>query len=453
MSYFLGIDLGTSYFKAGIFDEAGQLHGLGRKYVEKVSDGITCELPVNIFWETLRGCVSEAKSQAGISAGDIIAASYSSQANSFILLDSNDNPLTSLILWPDKRAGGMDFPIPDDFMEKTGLGITPNHEFAIAKINWFRKMRPEIWSRVAGIMSVSDYLVYFLTGQKVCDYGTLSMTGLFDPAKEDYWCRQLELLGIGKSQLPVPKRSGTAIGVLNSSGADLLGLSPKMLFCLGGLDHHMAAVGAGIPADGKICESTGTVLACVDYVTGYFPEKNICITPGLAENQYFRMIFDGNGAAILDWYRKTHASGYTVPQLLELAEAVPPGCEGLSALPCADRYPGLVGFAGSPRKSYHHGHYVRAVLESVSRSLNGLVQCLRPERDSLSGIVPVGGGGRISLLIRIKAECLRTDFHIPECTESACMGAALIGAAGTGRYGKIDGLIRTWTKYRLIIDN
>lgn len=29
MRFFLGIDLGTSFFKAGIFDETGKLHGLG----------------------------------------------------------------------------------------------------------------------------------------------------------------------------------------------------------------------------------------------------------------------------------------------------------------------------------------------------------------------------------------------------------------------------------------
>ena len=40
MGFYLGIDLGTSYFKAGIFDEQGNLVGLGRCCVDKqVDDG------------------------------------------------------------------------------------------------------------------------------------------------------------------------------------------------------------------------------------------------------------------------------------------------------------------------------------------------------------------------------------------------------------------------------
>jgi len=47
MSFFLGIDLGTSYFKAGVFDETGRLAGLGRQRVNYVTGaGNRCELPV-----------------------------------------------------------------------------------------------------------------------------------------------------------------------------------------------------------------------------------------------------------------------------------------------------------------------------------------------------------------------------------------------------------------------
>lgn len=117
MNCFLGIDLGTSYFKAGIFDENGSLLGLGRHAVgkrfpvfreEKASpatrDAVGCELPVAVFWDTLQCCVSGAVRHAGISPREVSALSYSSQANSFILLDEADHPLTPFILWPDERA-------------------------------------------------------------------------------------------------------------------------------------------------------------------------------------------------------------------------------------------------------------------------------------------------------------------------------------------------------------
>ena len=127
-NYFLGIDLGTSYFKAGIFDETGHLKGLGRQFVHKISDEIFCELPLDIFWKTIRNCLNEAIQMADIPVNSIKSVSYSSQVNSFILLDKNDNPLTPLILWLDKRASGMELPVgnTDELMQRTGLGIAPN---------------------------------------------------------------------------------------------------------------------------------------------------------------------------------------------------------------------------------------------------------------------------------------------------------------------------------------
>ena len=69
--YFLGIDLGTSYFKAGLFDGKGNLAGMGRQPVKKTTEGGICELPAPVFWSALRECVGEAVKNAGISSGQI----------------------------------------------------------------------------------------------------------------------------------------------------------------------------------------------------------------------------------------------------------------------------------------------------------------------------------------------------------------------------------------------
>ena len=51
MELVLGIDLGTSYFKHGVFDRSGELRGLTRVAVETNNgDGLLCELPTQRFW-------------------------------------------------------------------------------------------------------------------------------------------------------------------------------------------------------------------------------------------------------------------------------------------------------------------------------------------------------------------------------------------------------------------
>jgi sugar (pentulose or hexulose) kinase len=423
MSYFLGIDLGTSYFKAGIFDDTGVLKGLGRQHVEKVSDGVSCELPVDVFCKTLQTCVADALCRAGIPADAVKALSYASQANSFILLNRNTEPLTPLVLWPDERAKGIECPLPAGFMEKSGLGIRPNHQFATAKIRWFQKYQPDIWAQTSHILSISGYFTYILTGQIMSDYSTASMTGMFDRRLPGWWDEYPDLPDIRREQLPALERSGTPVGRLTPGGARLLGLSCETCFVLGGLDHHIAAVGAGIPFNGYLSESTGTVLACVDYVPGYFPQKDICIAPGLTENDCFRMTFGENGALTLEWYQKQYAPEYDIPALLEMAAVTQNG--GLTAMPCAHIYPGLSGFRRQKSRP-GHGDYVRAIMESTACSLAVLVTRLK---GSPSGhhLVSTGGGSRSHLWMQIKQEILQSTFHPPKTAETACLGAAVLG--------------------------
>ena len=102
MKYSLGIDLGTSYFKFGIYDENTNLKGLGRVAVEKdTGNGNLCELPANRFIKLLKAGIDQACREAEISPAVIDSIGYASQANSFILLDKNFEPLTPLIPCPD----------------------------------------------------------------------------------------------------------------------------------------------------------------------------------------------------------------------------------------------------------------------------------------------------------------------------------------------------------------
>ena len=94
------------------------------------------------------------------------------------------------------------------------------------------------------------------------------MTGLLDIHSERWWDQALKLSGIDSAQLPVPQRMGNFAGLLERGKSEDLGLPPGIPFFIGGLDHHVSAIGAGIPVNGNISESTGTVLACVSYQDG-----------------------------------------------------------------------------------------------------------------------------------------------------------------------------------------
>ena len=446
--YFLGVDLGTSYFKAGLFDGKGNLAGMGRQPVKKTTEGGICELPVPVFWSALRECVGEAVKNAGISPGKIEALSYSSQANSFILLDQNDEPLTSLILWPDNRAESTYKPsgITEhvDFRVHTGLGIVPGHQFCVAKINWFQRLHPSVWEQVRRIMSVADYLVFSLTGQALSDYSTASLTGLLSVAELRWWDDMLNETKIRSEYMSLPVRMGTRVGKLTVPGAHQIGLDTRTLFFMGGLDHHLAGVGAGLLSRNRISESTGTVLACVAYKKNDAPVPGTCTAPGLDQDHFFQMSFDDNGASSLEWYQKKYAPALTIPELIRMAAGVKAGCRNLIALPSAERYEDLTGFRN--REAYHrHGHFVRAILESTARSLAGISTVIKGDAQP-EGIVGTGGGAKSRIWGQIKADLTGMNFLIPECTESACLGAAMLAAIGVREYDDLKGITGDWVK-------
>lgn len=441
MSFFLGIDLGTTYFKAGIFDETGKLFGLGRYPVKKnTAGGNICELDVVVFWKTLNLSIRKAIKEADISPKQIRALSYSSQANSFILLDEFDNPLTSLILWSDERVVGesvrlKEFLLGEDFLYKTGLGISPGRHSLIAKVNWFQSQQPHVWKKVRHIMSISDYLVFILTGNRISDMSTSSMTGLLNVQEGQWWRDALDTFHIDEKQLSTLFNVGIQMGNLSERGTRLIGLSAGALIFSGGLDHHMVAIGAGIPYSGNISESTGTVLACVNCQNEYKPRAGVNIARGLDDSHYFQMAFASNGATALDWYRSNYAPELSVPALLAMAEKVVPGCEGVVAKPSANEYEGLKGFTGV-NGDHMHAHFVRAILESTSLSLGELIDDL--DRSHTRAIIPSGGGARSRLWLQIKADMLNRTFLLPESGELACKGAAMLCMVGMSCFKDMD---------------
>lgn len=429
MSFFLGIDLGTSYFKAGVYDSDCRLCGMGRVPVPKTVTGGRCELPIIDFWQAVKGCIAMALADARLSAGDIAAVSYSSQANSFVLLDSEGLALSPLILWPDARArqhcGAVQAlsSIPG-FMETTGLGIDLNEEFMVAKLAWLRDNEPEIWARTANIMTISDFLVYGLTLSRAGDLDTAAMTGLLDIPRLSWWKKAMEAMGLEEEMFSEPQRSGTLAGYVIPSAAALTGLEVGTPVYLGTLDHYAVAIGAGILEGHRISESTGTVLAAAGYSGAYKPAKGIITSPGLDSDHYFRLAFDGNGATAVEWYQKNYAPDKTILQIEDEARSIPAGCDGLRAKPRSDTYEGLTGFENI-RSEHTPAHFLRAIFESTARTLAHLVETLDPEKQA-GEIIPSGGGARNTLWLQIKEEMLQRRYLPQASGELATKGAAML---------------------------
>lgn len=442
MSLFLGIDLGTSYFKVGLFDERGNLKGLGRVRVEPASPMPgRVELAVEEFWRLLRKGVAEALAGAHATARDITALSYSSQANTFVLLDANDVPLTPLIVWTDGRAAPLDpaiaaFASSQAFASKVGFGsIAP--EMAAVKCSWFQREHPEMWQRVARVMTISDYLTYSLTGERIGDSGTASLLGLFDLPQARWWPSALAVFGLDETLLSTPLAPGSPGGRTTLSGAARLNLPADIPFAVGGLDHHIAAIGAGIGGLADVSISTGTVLAAVALTDQIAPRPGSYFGPHGSGAPYYCLRFDPLGAGQLEDYQRNHLPGGTIEDLLTLAQAVDVGLS-----PQMGPEPTKHGSAD--------GRAVRAVLEKIAFQHLQLVREVNGSR-GISRIAATGGGARSEFWLQIKADV----FGVPVVAtppESACRGAAILAAVRAGVFAEIPEATRAMVRQTRVFE-
>jgi sugar (pentulose or hexulose) kinase len=334
---YAGFDLGTTFFKVGLYTENGVCLGMGRHpFVKDEDEEGHCTVPVVRFLETVSSTFRDALTQAGVTPDAITGVSYCSQANTFLLLDSHDKPLTPLIVWPDLRAAPLSEQIialttTDRFREQSGQGIVPA-ESMLAKLDWLRRCEPELWGRTARIVTISDYLALLLTDRFIGDSGTASLTGLWDMQQNRWNQTMLDFLELDARQLPELHRPGALTIGIGTSGQAWLGIPEGTPFTIGALDHHAAALGGGIGHWAPVSVSFGTSLVCFRFEDDYRPAQGSCLGPATDPGRFYRIAFCAPGAAAMDWYQRDYAPESTFEELLASAEHTPPGCDGLCAV-------------------------------------------------------------------------------------------------------------------------
>lgn len=428
MSLLLGIDLGTSYFKVGLFEASGDLKGLGRVPVQKVAPAPgRCELAVGEFWRALRRGLSDALAQARATPGDISALSYSSQASSFVLLDSQDEPLTPFVVWTDAR-GASEAEELDGFARTADFGAAIGFEglsaqSAPAKWRWFQRHESATWVRTRRIMTMADYFAFTLTGERVVDASTVAFLGAYHLTRRGWWTEALQRYGVDPERLSAPVTPGTVFGRTIRRATEALGIPAGIPFAAGALDHHAAALGSGLGRFADLSISTGTVLAALVLVDTPTPQAECYHGCHVDGSRFWRLSFDPDGAGQLEDYQRAFAPQRSVETLLALAARVPAGA----------------AWHDSPNRD--DGTAVRAVLERVAAAHARLVARVvagTPMAGNVSRVLATGGGARSPLWLQINADMLGVPVVTPACPERACLGAAAFAAVAAGGYRTLE---------------
>jgi xylulokinase len=443
--YFLGIDLGTSSVRAGIFREDGSRAGIAsRTYpIQTPVPGASLQDP-ELWWSRTCEAIAEALSLSGLKGSDISAISFCGQMHGAVLLDNVGNPVSPAIIWADSRSA----PECDEITDILGMNVLrdilmnrifPGTQAAI--IHWLRKHDIQTWRRVRRILLPKDYLRFRMCGLFHSEPSDASATLLFDQNQRDWSTVVLKKLAIPEEFLPYIVTSDQVIAETEGI-EECTGIPDGVPLVLGGSDQGAAALGNAVLDEGVMFIAVGTGGQIVT------PLRAPRTSPGLCLNTFChlpesRWILEGATLAAglsLRWFRETFAPLTSFADLDSEAALVPAGCDGLRFDPyiAGKRSPVLDPTAGGCftgiRLNHTRGHFARAVLEGVAFDLKDSLEVILKMDIRPHTVILSGGGAKSHLWSQILADVFDLPLHLSASEEQACFGTALLAGIGVGEY-------------------
>lgn len=455
MSLLVGLDIGTTSVKAGIFDPSGrQLAAAATEYRIDHPAPDRAEIDPETYWDAAVVAVRRALLEAGANPARVVAVAVSSQGETVVPVDGNGRALGAAIVWLDNRALAEARELADRFgdavvYDRTGIpSVTPT--WTACKILWWRRHAPELFAAARRYLLVEDFVIHRLAGRFVSEGSVQSTSLLYDIRGDGWWDAMLEAVGVGPDRLPELVRPGTVVGTLSRAAAGALGLPASVRVVTGGMDQAAGAVGVGNIGGGVVSESTGGALTLQASVArhGGDPTRQTPVYVHAAPDRYLYCPVCPTGGMALTWFRDQFGDAEVARAAREdrdaydlltgLAAGVPPGADGLTMLPH------LMG-AFSPEYepeargvfygfTLHHGkpHFVRAVLEAVAFMLRRNLELLAGAGATATEIRSHGGGSRSALWNQVKADVCGLPVVTLEGDSAAVRGDAMIAGVASG---------------------
>ncbi len=424
MSYYIGIDLGTSAVKIIMINENAEiLKTVTKEYPLSFPKPNWSEQNPDDWWNAVSEGLEEILS--GIDKSEVKGIGTGGQMHGLVMLDENGFVLRPAILWNDTRTGEETNYLNSVIGKERLQKLTGNIAFAgftAPKILWVQKNEPEIFEKCAKICLPKDYINYKLTSAFATDVSDASGTLYFDVENRKWSKEMLEILGIDESCLPVVCESKDVIGKTNLFGLDCN-------VAAGAGDNAAAAIGTGTVKEGQCNISLGTSGTVFVPTEGYVKTENPalhsfchangkyhlmgCILSAASCNKWLNeVVFNsdynvGLGDLQTDLYFMPYMSGERCPHN-----------DG-------DVKGAFIGLTHSTTREALQ----RAVFEGVAFAIR---DCIELCPDEIKKATVCGGGTKSREWMQVLSDVLGIELDIIE-NEGPAMGAALL-AAGSGVY-------------------
>jgi sugar (pentulose or hexulose) kinase len=441
----LGLDVGTSGVKAGLFTPDGAVLGLQRAPLAARSPRPGhSDIDAEEIWTAVVAATRGLLAQ--VPGVEVAGVGVAAACPTAVVADRGGRVLSPICTFADARAAEdvdrLRTRAPGGHFERlTGNPLSVPTSSALTA----GRLAAEAEHTGPVVLGhLSSFLVHRLTGRWVLDPTNAAYTGALDVAAPDRWSGEATaLLGIDPAALPELVRSAEAAGVLTAAAQEQLGISTPVVVTAGCADTAAAALGVGCVEDGDAFESVGTsgvLTVCRDRPLQALHAMN---RPHVVPGRWLSHAAMSSSGASVSWFCQSVLAqlpgGVDVGTLDQLAASAPPGSGGVIFLPylAGERSPvwdpsargawvGMTLATGTAQLA-------RSVFEGAAYGLRQLMEL----ETALSGnplpeLVSVGGGTGSAFWSSIKADVTGRTFLRAGQSHVAARGAALLAATAAG---------------------
>jgi gluconokinase len=444
----IGLDVGTTAVKAGLYDPEGrELDVARRRHPLRSSVGGRAEQDPGAVVDATLTALAEAAGSARRRGVDVVGISVSAAMHGLVGLDGDRAPRTPLVTWGDARAHAQAAQLRSDHFDVYRRTGTPLHPMApLAKLRWYHEERGDLVAGVRTWVTAKELVLDALTGVIVIDRSSASATGLYALDAESWDDEALRLAHTDAARLAPVVPTDHVIDALTADAADRTGLARATPVVVGATDGVLANLGVGAIDDGVGALTIGTSGAVRTVVGAPHTDprmRTFCYV--LADRRWVVGGAISNGGLWLRWLRDAGIAGDLDDDALsELAAAVPPGSDGVTVLPylTGERAPqwssAPSGVVFGLRLGHGRGHLARAGMEGVAHQLRLVADALADGGHELTRLRATGGFTRSPVWLRIVAGVLDVPIEVPAVTEAAAFGAAALGMTALGLLDDLD---------------
>lgn len=259
----IGLDVGTGGARAFAVSPDGHVRARSEHRFDQPpaspAPGLA-EQDSGQWWIASRACLRALSTEIG--AMHVAALAVDSTSGTFVPVAAAGAPLMPALMYNDNRAAGLEAEVnraAGDFCARLGYTFPP--AFALVKMLWLLRHRPDVIAAAHKFLHAADYLNGRLTGNyDITDTSNALKSGV--DLLTGAWPSFIETeLGLPPRLFPRVVRPGEPIGALSAAAAAETGLPPGTPVVAGASDGTASFLASGAARVGDWNLTIGTTIA------------------------------------------------------------------------------------------------------------------------------------------------------------------------------------------------